>query len=502
MILIQGIRIFITNIVGRDETYKSDIRRFVVMSENAGSEVLNFVQTSDQQGFNWDEYNVWRITAGQIKKDFNRYENSNISVCYFMINTGDMTQNGNRINEWLDYEAGRASLYDIAEMVTVGNNDLTPANVYVLGDGGDDSKINATNIRFFYCYEMDEENPPVFTVEDKEIFVESLYSFDVGHNHFLCVNSEISANTERDVYGLTTTGVMYDLIRQWCERDDANATNAKAKIAYCHEMPFTIITQNLINSFYWNNEENTSVERSGSRLNFNTTKANAYWFSKFLQTHNYRLCLGGHKHTYSCSYPILENENSSMKPIIQVTADVLKKDFNSDELYTETAEGALKGQSFPKSWENNTNFDMLKHLCTFQLVDKITAPVYLMCQASGYKHTSNKELPSPNIPWLRYFFPASITINSRDDVTAKVNAGQRYPFYIKYFLKLGKVDDLHYYPNLQATVKKLSNVFNNSGKYNVNLQGLNPAYGVIGGNGETNNGNDIINVKFPTYNIS
>ena len=471
------------------------------MSENAGSEVLNFVQTSDQQGFNWDEYNVWRITANQIKKDFNRYETSNISVCYFMINTGDMTQNGNRINEWLDYEAGREPLYDIAEMVTVGNNDLTPANVYVLGDGGDDSKINATNIRFFYCYEMDENNPPVFTVEDKEIFVESLYSFDVGHTHFLCVNSEISANTERDVYGLTTTGVMYDLIRQWCERDDANAINAKAKIAYCHEMPFTIITQNLINSFYWNNKENTSVERSGSRLNFNTTKANAYWFSKFLQTHNYRLCLGGHKHTYSCSYPILENENSSMKPIIQVTADVLKKDFNSDELYTETAEGALKGQSFPKSWKNNTSFDMLKHLCTFQLVEEITAPVYLMCQASGYKHTSNKELPSPNIPWLRYFFPASITINSRDDVTVKVNAGQRYPFYIKYFLKPGKVDDLHYYPNLQVTVKKLSNIFNNSGKYNVNLQGLNPTYGVIGGNGETNNGNDIINVKFPTYNI-
>lgn len=480
--------------VGRDETYKSDVRRFVVMSENMVNDVLNFVQTSDQQGFNWDEYNVWRIAADQIKKDFNRYETSNISVCYFMINTGDMTQNGNRINEWLDYEAGRASLYDIAEMVTVGNNDLTPANVYVLGDGGDDSKINATNIRFFYCYEMDEENPPVFTVEGKEIFVESLYSFDVGHTHFLCVNSEISSNTERSVYGLSTTGVMYDLIRQWCERDDAKAINAKAKIAYCHEMPFTIITQNLINSFYWDGKEDTSVERSGSRLNFNTTKANAYWFSKFLQTHNYRLCLGGHKHTYSCSYPILENENSSMKPIIQVTADVLKKDFNSDELYTETAEGALQGQSFPKSWENNANFDMLKHLCTFQLVEEITAPIYLMCQATGYKHTSNKELPSPNIPWLRYYFPASITINSRDDVTAKVNAGQRYPFYIKYFMDRKKIDDLTYYGRTTATVRKLGNVFNNSGKYNVNIEGLNPTPTLLGGNGETNNGNDTITI--------
>lgn len=487
--------------VGRDDTYKSDVRRFIVMSETLANDSLNFVQTSDQQGFNWDEYNVWRISADQIREDFNRYEDSDVSTCYFMINTGDMTQNGNRINEWLDYEAGRKSLYDIAEMVTVGNNDLTPANVYVLGDGGDNSKINATNIRFFYCYEMDEENPPVFNVEGKEIFVESLYSFDVGERHFLCVNSEISSNTERDVYGLTTIGVMYDLIREWCERDDAKATKAKAKIAYCHEMPFTIITQNLINSFYWNGQEDISVERSGSRLNFNTTKTNAYWFSKFLQTHNYRLCLGGHKHTYSCSYPLLENENSSMKPIIQVTADVLQSDFGSTELYTEIAEGALQGQSFPKSWENNANYDMLKHLCTFQLVEEITAPIYLMCQATGYKHTSNKELPSPNIPWLRYFFPASITINSRDDVTAKVNAGQRYPFYIKYFLNKGKVSDLVYYPQLTATVKKLSNVFNNSGKYNVNIEGLNPNYGVVGGNGETNNGNDIINVKFPKYNI-
>lgn len=190
-----------------------------------------------------------------------------------------------------------------------------------------------------------------------------------------------------------------------------------------------------------------------------------------------------------------------MKPIIQVTADVLKKDFNSDELYTETVEGALQGQSFPKFWKNNVNFDMLKHLCTFQLVEEITAPIYLMCQATGYKHTSNKELPSPNIPWLRYFFPASITINSKTDVTAKVNAGQRYPFYIKYSLNKGKVDDSTYYYQAMITVKKLSNVFNNSGKYNVNIEGLNPNYSVVGGNGETNNGNDIINIKFPNYNI-
>ena len=128
---------------------------------------------------------------------------------------------------------------------------------------------------------------------------------------------------------------------------------------------------------------------------------------------------------------------------------------------------------------------MAKHLCTFELVSKITAPTYIMCQATGYKHTSNKELPSPNTPWLRYFFPASITINSRTDVTAKVNAGQRYPFYIIYNVYNNKIE---------AKVKKVANVFNNSGKYNINIQGEAPNAEAIGGNGETNNGNDIITI--------
>lgn len=478
--------------VGRDgdyASYRSTTYTFVVIDESDNhAKHFNFIQTSDQQGFNWDEYNVWKVSATDIAK----YLGDNLSngYCAFMLNTGDMTQNGNRINEWLDYDAGREPLFILPEMVTVGNNDLTPANVYVLGDGGDNSKISSANIGFFYCYEMDEDNPPVFTVEDKEIFIQSLYSFDWGETHFICVNSEISSNTESAVYGLSKTAVMYDLIREWCERDDAK-TNAKIKIAYCHEMPFTIITQNLINSFFWDGKEFPSVERSGSRLNFNTSKANAYWFSKFMQTHNYRLCLGGHKHTYSCSYPILENPNSSMKPVIQVDSALLQSNFGSTELYEETAEGTLKGQKFPKSWQNDSNYDMVKHLCTFELVDEITAPIYVMSQATGYKHTSNKELPSPNTPWLRYFFPASITINSQTNVTAKVNAGQRYPFFIDHTIDINSDGSA----SVMCTSKKISGVFNDSGKYNVNIQGLNPSTTIIGGNGETNNGNDIITVN-------
>lgn len=466
-----------------DSSYKSSTYKFTIKDAVNIQNKWTFLQTSDQQGFNWDEYQVWKIAAKNIADNHIDAASENVE---FMINTGDMTQNGNRINEWLDYDSGRTPLFTLPEMVTVGNNDLTPANVYVLGDGGDNSKINATNIRFFYCHEINEENPPIFTIQNKEIYIECLYSFDFADTHFLCVNSEISSNTERDVYGLNPQSVVYDYIRQWCEKDlEYIDSSINHKIAYCHEMPFTIITQNLINSFYWDGTEYPDVERSGSRLNFNTSKANAYWFSKFLNDNGYRLCLGGHKHTYSCSYPLIENPNSSMKPIIQVTAELLQSNFGSTELYEETAEGFLKGQKFPKSWQNNSNYDMVKHLCTFELVSKITAPTYIMCQATGYKHTSNKELPSPNTPWLRYFFPASITINSRTDVTAKVNAGQRYPFYIIYNVYNNKIE---------AKVKKVANVFNNSGKYNINIQGKAPNAEAIGGNGETNNGNDIITI--------
>ena len=74
-----------------------------------------------------------------------------------------------------------------------------------------------------------------------------------------------------------------------------------------------------------------------------------------------------------------------------------------------------------------------KHLCTFELVEKITAPVYAMCQATGYKHTSNKELPAPEIPWLRHYFPATVKVVDQTTITATVNAGTKVS--ILYYLE-------------------------------------------------------------------
>lgn len=458
--------------VVRDANYESEVLHFTVRDASAE---FTFVQTSDQQGFRWDEYQIWKSSAEYIK--------NNVADMHFTINTGDMTQNGNRVNEWIDYYDARSIMKDFEEMPVIGNNDLCPANIYQLGNGGDSSKINPKNLSFFYTFEMDEDNPPVFTIEGKEIFVDSVYSFDYGNTHFMAVNSEITDGTEKSVYGLSTNGLIYNAMKDWCAADIAKAKDKTWRIAYTHELPFTIITQNVISNFYWDGKENEKIERSGSHLNYNTTPDNKYWFSKFCESNDIRLVIGGHKHTYACTYPLKENPGKTMKPIIQLTADMLQEYFGTKTLAADDSDPLLAGQLFPSTWIGNDAYKTQKHLCTFELVDKITAPIYLTNQATGYKHTSNKELPSPYTPWDQYFFPATITQTSQTAITAKVNAGQRYPFYTIY--KVSEND-------IQCTTKKINYLFTSAGKYNVNIPSSSNPPTAIGGNGEINNGNDII----------
>jgi hypothetical protein len=164
-----------------------DIRNFIVRSNSELTNGFSFIQVSDQQGFNWDEYQVWAYAAKFISENY---------TPHFLINTGDMTQNGNRLNEWIDYFDGKTPLNSLEEMSTIGNNDLCPKIPYKLGDGGDSSKLNFANINFFYTFEIDTDNPPIFGDEDTNYgFIPSIYSFNYGNAHFMCLNSEISEKT-------------------------------------------------------------------------------------------------------------------------------------------------------------------------------------------------------------------------------------------------------------------------------------------------------------------
>lgn len=459
----------------------SDIRIFTVRTDDDVNSGFTFVHTSDQQGFNWDEYEVWKYAARCI----NERNPSDISRPQFVLNTGDATQNGNRINEWLDYFNGREPLKNLEEVYTIGNNDLCPVKSYMAGDGNDISKINPVNITYFYTFELDEGNLPVFTFDVGEIYIPSLYSFNYGFCHFLCVNSEISPKAEEKLYGFNDSGNVYVKVKEWCEKDMSSysAKTSGWNIAYCHEMPFTILTSDKLNSYYKQSDGtiDTSKNREGSRINTNINVVSLqYWFSKLCQDTNIRLVMGGHKHTQAISWPIKENYGiegkHSMQPTIQVTLDDLDKYFNnSNSLVTitaETADSAIKGKQYPSDWcvngdIKNGDYKIKAHYCEFELVDNITAPVYSMSQATGYKHTSNKELPAPKIPWLRHYYPSE---------GGKANPNQKMPFYTYVTINNNQI---------QLDVKRLSGLMN-GGKFNINVEGENAKYNlgsIVIGNG-------------------
>lgn len=423
----------------------TDVRTFVVKSDKDLESGFSFVQTSDQQGFNWAEYQVWAAASKAIMKE-------NPNKLDFMINTGDMAQNGNRMNEWFDYFNGKCDdMQNIAEMATIGNNDLSGLNPFEMISGEDDSKYWMDNFKFFYTFELDADNLPVGTLEGMEIYIPSLYSFNYGNTHFMCINSEIKMITETEGYGLSDGKQVYDnIVKAWC-KNDIEKNKKDFNIAYCHEMPFTIITTGSTK-----NPATTTTgtaERKGSSLNTNTNTP--YWFSEFCQNNGIKLVLGGHKHTQSLSQPLLENVKydgdtrtvDSFRPIIVVSDDIELVEYSNDKVSVK----------LPKDISDEVKATLC-YMGTFinekDLPEGVNPVVYSMSQATGYKHTSNKELPGngTDILWLKYYFPCTAAV--------KADSGQKYPFYTVW-----TVDGTQ----IKGEVRKVDGIMN-AGNFDINTE--------------------------------
>lgn len=190
-----------------DDEYAKDmpIRTFHVWSDEEVANGFTFVQTTDQQGATWEEYEIWNLSA-KIMDKYRNDENNPDKDWKFVINTGDICYNGSRSNEWVDYFRGYEPLSDLEEMLTIGNNDLIPIEIRDLGTGKESPwKINPFIIDYFYAVEMDLRNLPEFhgipdsfpddgvpTENDLIKFViPSLYSFTFGKFHFVSVLSEM-----------------------------------------------------------------------------------------------------------------------------------------------------------------------------------------------------------------------------------------------------------------------------------------------------------------------
>lgn len=386
---------------------------------------FQWVQVTDQQGFHDEEYKTWGIVSEFIKADGDQDADKGYD---FIMNTGDQTQNGNRINEWLAYYRDSAEFYrDREQMFVIGNNDLCSKDPLMLGTGEDINKVNPENINFFFTYEHPYGLPT--TPEGK--YIPSIFSFIYGDTYFLGMNSEFTNTSQLDLFGVDATyqeeqnGPMgiYACVKTWCDSELTHLDNQIVwKVAFTHDNPFTLLTKEqiygkksggTITYTYLDAElrENINYSRGGSHLN----SVGGYWFSKFLEDNNFRLCIGGHKHTYTCSRPMRDNPVNRMKPF------VYDKDYSND-----TVPSWYNGVSGPKEhlmqwgplYDSNNN--------------ELTYVRYVTLQATGYKTTSNKELPHADVPWLSNYYPAgdsNITDQTRFTADSK-NGGQNYPHYI------------------------------------------------------------------------
>lgn len=433
--------------IGRDNdiNYYSEIKTFKVWDKSEVSQ-FTFIQTTDQQGFNWVEYQAWKKASKVI---------SELESPMFLVNTGDIAQSGNRENEWIDYYDGKQYLSGLEEMFTIGNNDLCGKDTTQLTDGNDaTSKFNHINVLRYYTFELDPRETYFFTYNSNQYPLYSLYSFNFGDFHFVCLNSEMASATSKvyldsEISAFSETANAF--IEDWfvnnlkLYKNTENPSNCKDVIVYMHEMPFTMVTHKFMTG---------NSARQGSHLNILNSKGH-YRFSRLFKKYGIRLVFGGHKHTYTISKPIYDAPEGYIKSDHSVDQNVdLLGSF--DDITSRKPVIQVTG-SVPEENE----------YCRYELVDKIDAPTYVMSQATGYKLVSNKELPSCStnvIPWLLNYFPATNCDRVNDKDTE--NVAQHYPTYVKYELSSSQI---------KVTAKQIHGIWNvdlsrNKSEYNINKQ--------------------------------
>ena len=441
-------------------------------------------QTSDQQGFWWVEYQVWAGAAEELDKHIASKTASNeIPV---LINTGDMTQSGARISEWFDYyEAGKTLFKHLEQMNVVGNNDLANIDPTVLGTGDDAGKSNSFYFHVFYCYEVDDFGGTAYPVVNGK-YIPSLYYFGTPDYRIIMINSEITSTTCSGWFNIGTHNIYtgYDISTNTYKTDGSwtpiydrlyaimNNFTGKQFITVCHEMPFTVITKANISKA----DDIVAAQRSasgtslvGSHLNSITAADTGYgfnWFSRLLEFFagkgKTKLCIGGHKHTYAMTFPIRENytytngtvkdsKDGPMPMSATLNNDIEHSVKWTKELYfnattctyqTDAISGVTKQtvhtSKLPyipvdvKSYTYNggntianasakVGFLPYVYLNTLNTSNAIT---YFMCQATGYKYSSNKELPA--------YTQAFSELIPKTKETEKPSDEQKYPMFCEY----------------------------------------------------------------------
>ena len=442
-----------------DPSYVSEDINFVIKTDTQANTGFTVIHHSDQQGFSYEEYSCWQKTAYLISQ-----QHPNID---FTINTGDMSQSGNREFEWIEYYRGKRHFgYGVPEMPIIGNNDLGCSEMWRLANGTANgtypyyhAKINSMTIWLYYCFDLDAENSCIFEYKSSNGFVEdyiginaikdadwnaskplkyfvpSLYSFNYGKFHFIMLNSEFATNAQSfaliynntelntdviNTYVEEFKGNVYYNIYKWLEKDYELYGSGKCNLVAAHEIPFCIVKTGAGSGTDYDGNEVTDTKNliASPRSTTNTSKLNIDFspyittspttyasdtpdkdtkykggccFTEFFDNNNIKLVIGGHKHTLSISVPTKEN----------VT-------------YTGTERKVVAATPLL----GNLNYDSTNKII---INDTPNYTTYLMEQATGYKLTSNKDVPGKYLKWNYAYYETTSA--------GKCANGQQVPMY-------------------------------------------------------------------------
>jgi hypothetical protein len=226
------------------------------VSDNYSFEIKEFNQekdirvlwTTDQQSWSKREYDVWQMCARFLNNKQQELE----EPFDFHLNTGDISQNANRKFEWsYYYDYAKDITRNIPHVITCGNNDL----------------INKTHSTAFNYY---------LTAQNQ--VWNSVYAFDLGFTHFVCLNSNQDM-VHVDSGEFADTNAFLQAQADWL---DAHLTEVEARPV---KPRWVIVFAHL------------------SAMTVGRTKRLQRWI-KPVEKHKVDMFLCGHNHAWSVSKPV------------------------------------------------------------------------------------------------------------------------------------------------------------------------------------------------------
>lgn len=182
--------------VGSNESFSAQGHFRTAGNEPSG---FTFIGVTDTQGSNDNDYAVWKKTLAAALSKF--------PDARFLVHTGDMVDDGQKINQWNLFQGAVANeLMNLPIAPAVGNHDVFNGN-----------KTNSNAKNFTDAFNLPKElntGAPLGTV----------YSYDYGNVHIAVMNTEVSNA---------------DLIKQaeWL-RQDMTGSNKTWKIVALHRGPY------------------------------------------------------------------------------------------------------------------------------------------------------------------------------------------------------------------------------------------------------------------------